>query len=94
MDQTALNVPFAHVIEPNSIELLIDEVGPVEWEKKRLQLTTLAMFKHPLGGGASYYVVFLDPSNKTLDYIINAELLYQLFDTKFYNEEVHLITKK
>jgi len=88
------NVPFAHTIEPISVDLIEEFVSADEWRNKRFELRTLARFPHPLGGGTSYYVVFLDPSNRTLDFIINANLLYKLFNHEFWNEEIHLITPK
>lgn len=91
---TNLNVPFAHTIEPESLGFLMGEVGFEEWNKRSHQMHALANYPHELGGGASYYVLFLDPSHKTLDYIIGADALYALYDTKFYNEEIHLITPK
>lgn len=91
---TNLDVPFAHTIEPSCLDILMDEVGYEEWDKKDNLMHVLARYPHKDGGGASFYVLFLDPAHKTLDYIIGADALYALYDTEFYNEEIHLITPK
>ena len=93
---TDLQFPFAHTIAPDSYEFLADEVSPEEWEKKwddMYRLSQVRWHNDPYAG-ANYYVLFLDPSNKTLDNIIDADSLYELYYTKFYNEEIHLISPK
>lgn len=88
------DVPFAHTIEPTSVDFLADLVSPEEWEKSKDEMYRLAQFRHPAGGGATYYVLFLDPTNRTLGHVTDADTLYHKYETKFYNEEIHLITPK
>lgn len=88
------SVPFAHTIEPTSVEFIEDLVSPEEWEQSKEILRHLATIQHPAGGGAMYYVVFLDPSNLTIKNIMPADQLYAWYETKFHNEEIHLITPK
>jgi len=94
MTDPNLTVSFAHTIEPDSLEYLAELVSSVEWEKSKNLIYTLSKIKHPLGGGATYYVLFLDPSKKDLQHVIHADLLYLIYDTKYYNEEILLITPK
>lgn len=93
---TDLNVPFAYALEPNSVEFLDEEVSPEEWSKSKDEMYKLANTPHPTYGEgiAYYYVLFLDPSNRTLQQVTDSDTLYLKYDTKFYNEEILLITPK
>ena len=92
---TDLNVPFAYALEPNSVQHLDDEVSSEEWEKSEDEMTRLAQlpYRGQLGV-ASYYVLFLDPNNRTLQQVTDADTLYLRYNTTFYNEEILLITPK
>lgn len=94
MTQTQLSVPFAHVIEPISIDYLRDEVAPEVWDEMHEVFEFLATKPHPAGGGASFYVVFHAPFKRSYIQLIHADQLYARYETKFYNEEIHLITPK
>ena len=92
---TDLTVPFAYALEPISVQFLDEEVSPEEWEKSKDEMIRLANIAHRNGPGiANYYVLFLDPTNRTLSEVIDADTLYLKYDATFYNEEIHLITPK
>lgn len=91
---TPLTVPFAHIIEPVSLDYLKDEVSSEVWDDTHKVFEILAPMPHPLGGGASFYVVFFSPFDRSHIRIMHADTLYARYETKFYNEEIHLITAK
>lgn len=87
--------PFAYALDPVSIDGLHEEVSPEEWDKSKDEMFKLA--NTPWRGNegiANYYVLFLDPNNRTLSQVTDADTLYLKYDTKFYNEEILLITPK
>lgn len=91
-----INVPFAHTIDPTSLELgiLRDEIDPEVWDAMYEVFEALAHIQHPAGGGASFYVVFDAPFDRSRIRLMHADQLYARYETKFYNEEIHLITPK
>lgn len=91
---THLTTPFAHVIEPVSFYYLQDEMTSEVWEETHKVLEILAPLPHPHGGGASFYVVFFAPFDRSHIRIMHADALYARYETEFYNEEIHLITAK
>lgn len=95
MNQTILNVPFAHLIEPISLEYLRDEVDPAVWDRMHEVFEALAVV--PYKGDSrigSFYIVFHAPFDRANFELMHADQLYARYDTKFYNEEIHLITPK
>lgn len=92
---TDLKVPFAYALEPLSVEFLDDEVSPEEWAKSKDEMYKLAHTPWRGNEGiANYYVLFLDPANRTLRHVTDADTLYAKYDTTFYNEQILLITPK
>lgn len=92
---TDIQVPFAFALEPVSVQFLDEEVSPEEWAKSKDEMVRLANIPWKGNAGvANYYVLFLDPTNRTLRHVTDADTLYLKYDTEYYNEEILLITPK
>lgn len=85
----------AFCITANAVELgiLADEVSPEEWEKSKDEMARLAQSVSEFGGGV-YYVLFLNPLEKTLTDVTDVTTLHECYDTAYRDEDTLWIRPK